>query len=45
MERALASLKATGDSRSAEVPLFDFQEFCGRIGFQEVWDFERRWAR
>jgi 2-methylisocitrate lyase-like PEP mutase family enzyme len=45
MERALASLKATGDSRSAEVPLFDFQEFCGRIGFHEVWDFERRWAR
>jgi 2-methylisocitrate lyase-like PEP mutase family enzyme len=43
MERALRSLKETGayDSHS----LFDFKEFCGMIGFQEVWDFERRWAK
>ncbi|MBS7780001.1 isocitrate lyase/PEP mutase family protein [Acidovorax sp. CCYZU-2555] len=45
MERALRQLKHTGVSQSPEVPLFDFQEFCGLIGFQEVWDFEKRWAR
>ena len=45
MERALSQLKHTGASQSPEVPLFDFQEFCGLIGFQEVWDFDQRWAR
>ena len=45
MERALSQLKHTGVSQSPEVPLFDFQEFCGLIGFQEVWDFDQRWAR
>jgi 2-methylisocitrate lyase-like PEP mutase family enzyme len=45
MERALGQLKATGTSQAPDVPLFDFQEFCGLIGFQEVWDFERRWSR
>ncbi|WP_315128224.1 isocitrate lyase/PEP mutase family protein [Comamonas antarctica] len=45
MERALTQLKATGVGQEPDVPLFDFQEFCGLIGFQEVWDFEKRWAR
>jgi 2-methylisocitrate lyase-like PEP mutase family enzyme len=45
MERALSNLRATGVSQAPEVPLFDFNEFCGLIGFQEVWDFEKRWAR
>jgi hypothetical protein len=27
------------------LPIFDFKEFCGLIGFQEVWDFEKRWAK
>jgi len=45
MERALTQLKATGVSQGPELPLFDFQEFCGLIGFQEVWDFDKRWAR
>jgi hypothetical protein len=26
------------------VELFNFQEFCRLIGFEEVWEFERRWA-
>jgi hypothetical protein len=25
--------------------MFDFKEFCGLIGFQEVWEFEKTWAR
>ncbi|MCW5232338.1 isocitrate lyase/PEP mutase family protein [Verminephrobacter eiseniae] len=45
MERALSHLKLSGMSQSPEVPLFDFNEFCGLIGFQDVWDFEKRWAR
>ncbi|WP_159917716.1 oxaloacetate decarboxylase [Pantoea sp. 18069] len=45
MERALRHLKNSGISQAPEVPLFDFQEFCGLIGFQDVWDFDKRWAR
>ena len=45
MERALSHLKDSGLSQAPEVPLFDFNEFCGLIGFQEVWDFDKRWAR
>ena len=43
MEAALRGLKDRGEGDPAG--LFDFKEFCGLIGFQEVWDFERRWAR
>lgn len=45
MERALTQLKNTGVSQTPEVPLFDFQEFCGLIGFEDVWEFDKRWAR
>jgi 2-methylisocitrate lyase-like PEP mutase family enzyme len=45
MEAALRKLKDEGLSQSPELPMFDFTEFCKLIGFQEVWDFEKRWAR
>ena len=45
VEAALTSFKATGTSRSPDVPLFGFDAFNQLIGFPEVWDFERRWAR
>jgi 2-methylisocitrate lyase-like PEP mutase family enzyme len=45
MEQALRRLKDDGEGQPAEMRLFDFKEFCGLIGFQDVWDFERRWAR
>jgi 2-methylisocitrate lyase-like PEP mutase family enzyme len=45
MERALKHLKAEGTSQALGAELFDFNEFCQRIGFEEVWDFEKRWAR
>ncbi|WP_431514202.1 isocitrate lyase/PEP mutase family protein [Variovorax sp. DAIF25] len=45
MERALRHLKASGGSLAPGDDLFDFNEFCRRIGFEEVWDFEKRWAR
>jgi 2-methylisocitrate lyase-like PEP mutase family enzyme len=43
VERVLTSLKETG--AYADAPLFDFKEFCSLIGFEEVWAFERKWAK
>ncbi len=45
IEAALHRLKDNGDGEPADMPMFDFKEFCGMIGFQEVWDFEKKWAR
>ena len=44
-ENALKTLKSEGTSNSPNLPLFSFSEFNSLIGFEEVWDFERRWAR
>ena len=44
-ENALQTLKSEGTSNSPNLPLFNFSEFNSLIGFEEVWDFERRWAR
>jgi 2-methylisocitrate lyase-like PEP mutase family enzyme len=43
MEKSLRALKETG--RYDQNDLFSFQEFCGLIGFEEVWAFERTWAK
>ena len=45
MEQALLRLKNDGDGEPADIPMFDFKEFCGMIGFQQVWEFEKKWAR
>jgi 2-methylisocitrate lyase-like PEP mutase family enzyme len=45
MEQALRRLKTDGEGHPGEMPIFDFKEFCGLIGFKEVWDFEKKWAR
>jgi len=45
MEKALRHLKATGVSQAADIDMFDFREFCELIGFPEIWEFEKRWAR
>jgi len=34
----------TGSSVGTEVPLDDFAEFSKLMGFERVWDFERKWA-
>jgi 2-methylisocitrate lyase-like PEP mutase family enzyme len=44
-ENALNVLKTEGKSNSPNSKLFSFAEFNSLIGFNEVWDFERRWAR
>jgi len=45
MENALRTLKTQGLSQTPDIAMADFGEFCKLIGFQEVWDFEKRWAR
>jgi 2-methylisocitrate lyase-like PEP mutase family enzyme len=45
VENALKVFVAEGTSNSPNLPLFPFSEFNSLIGFEEVWDFERRWAR
>ena len=44
-ERSLRNLKEKGTSLSPEIPLFDFSEFNKLIGFQDIWDFEKKWSR
>jgi 2-methylisocitrate lyase-like PEP mutase family enzyme len=45
VQNALTVLKQKGLGESDEVPLFDFNEFCRLIGFEEIWEFDRKWAR
>ncbi|MVW70924.1 oxaloacetate decarboxylase [Bordetella sp. 15P40C-2] len=45
MEKSLRMLKDQGVSQSPEIDMFDFGEFCQLVGFPEVWEFEKRWAR
>ncbi|MBM0171105.1 isocitrate lyase/PEP mutase family protein [Altererythrobacter sp. C41] len=42
---ALTALRDKGTGTDPAVPLYDFRRFCEQIGFKEVWDFEKRWAR
>ncbi len=45
MEAALIRLKAEGLSQAADIPMFDFKTFCSMIGFEDVWAFEKKWAK
>jgi 2-methylisocitrate lyase-like PEP mutase family enzyme len=45
IEKSLRTLKEQGLSETPDIDMFDFNEFCKLIGFEEVWDFEKRWAR
>lgn len=37
-------IRATGSSVGAPVPLDDFKAFSKLMGFEHVWDFEKKWA-
>ena len=41
MERALIALRDQGEGNPDGI--FDFNSFCKMIGFEEVWEFERKW--
>lgn len=45
MERALRRLKAEGTGEPDGMEMFDFKRFCSLIGFEDVWAFERKWAK
>lgn len=45
MEQALRHLKTAGTSLQPGAAIFDFNEFCSLMGFEDVWTFEKRWAR
>lgn len=44
-EHAFKILKEEGTSNSPNLSLFPFKEFNTLIGFEDVWEFERKWAR
>ncbi len=37
-------LKEKGTSQCPDVKMYDFPEYCKMIGFEEVWDFEKKYA-
>lgn len=43
IEKALVDLKERGIGEPDGI--FDFKEFCSLIGFDEVWEFERKWGK
>jgi len=45
MEKAMLALKQTGLGDTPETPAFNFKEFCECVGFDEVWAFEKKWAK
>jgi 2-methylisocitrate lyase-like PEP mutase family enzyme len=45
MEQALVRLRDDLDGEPADVPIFNFKEFCSLIGFERVWEFDKTWAR
>jgi 2-methylisocitrate lyase-like PEP mutase family enzyme len=45
MEAALRGLMDAGTGEPPGMAMFDFKRFCSLIGFEAVWDFERKWAR
>jgi len=44
VRKAYEHIQKTGSSIGAPVPLDDFEEFSKLMGFQDVWDFEKKWA-
>jgi 2-methylisocitrate lyase-like PEP mutase family enzyme len=44
LESVYRTFKREGSSVNAAVPLYDFTEFTKLMGFQDVWDFDKRHA-
>jgi 2-methylisocitrate lyase-like PEP mutase family enzyme len=43
IKHALTRLKTTGTSIHNDVDLYSFSHFCQLIGFEDVWEFEKKW--
>ena len=44
LRRVYAQIRETGSSIGASAALYDFQEFSRLMGFEDVWEFEKKWA-
>ena len=44
LRKIYAHIQETGSSIGAPVPLDDFKAFSKLMGFEQVWDFEKKWA-
>ena len=44
LRRVYEHIQKTGSSLGAPVPLDDFKSFSKLMGFEHVWDFEKKWA-
>ncbi len=44
VRRVYEHIKATGSSLGIDAPLYGFEEFSKLLGFERVWEFEKKWA-
>ncbi|MXY38496.1 MAG: isocitrate lyase/PEP mutase family protein [Rhodospirillaceae bacterium] len=44
LRRVYAQIRETGSSIGTSAPLYDFQDFSRLMGFEDVWEFEKKWA-
>lgn len=44
LRRVYAQVRETGSSIGTSAPLYDFQDFSRLMGFEDVWEFEKKWA-
>ena len=42
---ALTHLKTSGFSPAPDANVFEFKDSWSLLGFEDIWDFERRWSR
>ena len=45
MKSAFAALKRDGSTANVDAPMISLPEMHALMGFEDVWAFERRWAR
>ena len=45
VESVYAHLSSSGSSYGLPTLLYDFRDFSALMGFERVWDFEKRWSR
>ncbi|MEM7570676.1 MAG: isocitrate lyase/PEP mutase family protein [Pseudomonadota bacterium] len=44
-DQAFAAMKSSGDPADIGLPQYDFKQFCSDIGFDEVYEFEKKFGR
>ena len=44
LRQVYGHIRDTGSSIGTAAPLYDFQEFSRLMGFEDVWEFEKKWA-